>query len=46
MYKIRKNLTGLNSQFYINVAWFHLPKPQSSLTEHLDELPIIKVRLP
>lgn len=45
-YKIRANLTGFDSLFYVNVAWFHLPKPQSILTENLDELPIVKVELP
>lgn len=44
MYKIRKDLRGMDSPFYVNVAVFHLPRPVSSLTETLDELPIIKIR--
>lgn len=46
IYKIRSNLSCLDSPFYINVAWFHLPKPTSSLIESLNELPIIRVDLP
>ena len=34
-YKIRANLTGIDSPYYINVAVFHLPKPQSNLIEDL-----------
>ena len=45
MYKIRKELTGIDSKYYINVAVFHLKKPASSLTEELDELPIVKVEI-
>lgn len=45
MYKIRKELTGINSPFYLNVATLHLPRPASSLVEPLEELPIIEVEL-
>ena len=27
MYKIRKDLKPCPNPYYINVAWFHLPKP-------------------
>lgn len=45
MYKIRKNFTGTQSDFYVNVAIFHLPYPRFKKSESLDELPIIKVSL-
>ena len=46
MYRIRKEFTCFPSEFYVNVAIFHLPKPVSTLVEEFDELPLIKVKLP
>lgn len=46
MYKIRKEITGLDSPFYINVAVFHLPNPTSIRVEKLEELPILLEDLP
>jgi len=42
--KIRKNLSrGPRSRFYINAAWFHLPKPTLKKDGFVDGYPIIHV---
>ena len=46
MYKIKKEFTCYPSEFYVNVAIFHLPTAKSILCEELSELPIIKEDLP
>lgn len=46
MYKIRKNIDKFFDDYYVNVAYFHLPKPQSVLVEDFKELPMIKEDLP
>ena len=45
-YKIRRDISRFFGECYVNVAFFHLPKPNSVLVEGLDELPIIKEDLP
>ena len=45
-YKIRKNIDKFFDECYVNVAYFHLPNPQSILVENLNELPLIRVELP
>lgn len=48
-YKIRKSMKPCPNPYYINVGWFHLPKPQSKqlgdTVETLKELPIIGVSI-
>lgn len=42
--KIRKNLSrGPRNPFYINAAWFHLPKPTLKKDGFVDGYPIIHV---
>ena len=46
MYRIRRNIgRGPRNHFYINVAWFHLPRPNIKLkrTGFVDGYPIIHV---
>lgn len=45
-YKIKKNFTGFPSEFYVNVAILHLPKPNKGLIEDFNELPLIQIKLP
>ena len=43
-HKIKKALSrGPRSKFYINVAWFHLPRPSLKCGNNVDGYPIIHV---